>query len=239
VPVKSLWSAPNPRYFGHRRGATWLNVVNDQGIGGLVVPGTVRARCTSSTRSSTATAAPDPEVVITDTASYSDIVFGLFAICGYQFSPRIADITDSRTRRIDTTASYGPLDELPRRKIRLTVDQPPAPITQHRTTVVVPVGGEESVELAARGQVSDQLAHPPPIAGARPIGEYLALEPALVPVENLIGLHTRILSEPADGRLAPQASALCAVHGSVAVVPRFSGRGVPLRRLCGSDRSSG
>jgi TnpA family transposase len=44
VPVKSLWSAPNPRYFGHRRGATWLNVVNDQvmGIGGLIGPGTVR-----------------------------------------------------------------------------------------------------------------------------------------------------------------------------------------------------
>ena len=44
VPVKSLWAAPNPRYFGHRRGGTWLNVVNDQvmGIGGLVVPGTVR-----------------------------------------------------------------------------------------------------------------------------------------------------------------------------------------------------
>ncbi|WP_435109878.1 Tn3 family transposase [Nocardiopsis synnemataformans] len=34
-----------PKYFGLRkRGATWLNVVNDQamGLGGLVVPGTVR-----------------------------------------------------------------------------------------------------------------------------------------------------------------------------------------------------
>ncbi|MFF7415507.1 hypothetical protein [Streptomyces lydicus] len=25
-----------------------------------------------------------PEIVITDTGSYSDLVFGLFAICGYQ-----------------------------------------------------------------------------------------------------------------------------------------------------------
>jgi TnpA family transposase len=57
--------------------------------------------------------------VITDTASYSGIVFGLFAICGYQFSPRIADIGDSRMWRIDTTASYGPFDELARHKIRL------------------------------------------------------------------------------------------------------------------------
>jgi alpha-galactosidase len=45
LPVKTLWAGPNPRYFGLRhRGATWLNVVNDQvmGIGGLVVPGTLR-----------------------------------------------------------------------------------------------------------------------------------------------------------------------------------------------------
>jgi TnpA family transposase len=34
-------------------------------------------------------------------------VFGLFAICGYQFSPRIADITDSRLWRIDIAAAYG------------------------------------------------------------------------------------------------------------------------------------
>jgi TnpA family transposase len=57
--------------------------------------------------------------VITDTAGYSDIVFGLFAICGYQFSPRIADITDRRLWRIDTAAGYGPFDELGRHRIRL------------------------------------------------------------------------------------------------------------------------
>ena len=121
VPVKSLWAAPNPRYFGHRRGATWLNVVNDQvmGIGGLVVPGTVRDSLFILDAILNRDGGPRPEVVITDTASYSDIVFGLFAICGYQFSPRIADITDSRTWRIDAAAGYGPFDDLPRHKIRL------------------------------------------------------------------------------------------------------------------------
>ncbi|MBN6057712.1 Tn3 family transposase, partial [Nonomuraea sp. RK-328] len=41
VPVASLHAGHNPMYFGRQRGATWLNVVNDQvmGIGGLVVPG--------------------------------------------------------------------------------------------------------------------------------------------------------------------------------------------------------
>jgi len=47
VPVRSLYARPSPLYFGRGkrpRGATWLNVVNDQvmGIGGLVVPGTLR-----------------------------------------------------------------------------------------------------------------------------------------------------------------------------------------------------
>ncbi|MBX9427322.1 transposase [Streptomyces lateritius] len=37
---------------------------------------------------------PKPETVITDTAPYSDIMFGLFAICDYQFSP-----ADRRHRR--------------------------------------------------------------------------------------------------------------------------------------------
>ncbi len=41
VPVANLHTGHNPIYFGRQRGATWLNVVNDQvmGIGGLVVPG--------------------------------------------------------------------------------------------------------------------------------------------------------------------------------------------------------
>ena len=121
VPVKSLWAAPNPRYFGHRRGATWLNVVNDQvmGIGGLIVPGTLRDSLFILDAILNRDGGPRPEVVITDTASYSDIVFGLFAICGYQFSPRIADISDSRMWRVDAAASYGPFDDLARHRIRL------------------------------------------------------------------------------------------------------------------------
>ena len=122
VPVKSLWAGPNPRYFGLRhRGATWLNVVNDQvmGIGGLVVPGTLRDSLFILDAIHNRDGGPKPEVVITDTASYSDIVFGLFAICGYQFSPLLADITDTRLWRIDLAASYGPFDQLSRHRIQL------------------------------------------------------------------------------------------------------------------------
>ena len=40
-------------------------------------------------------ATEQPEVIITDQGSYSDIVYRLFAICGYQFAPRYADISDT------------------------------------------------------------------------------------------------------------------------------------------------
>ena len=44
VPVRSVNTGPNPRYFGQGRGVTYLNYTSDQftGLGGLVIPGTIR-----------------------------------------------------------------------------------------------------------------------------------------------------------------------------------------------------
>jgi TnpA family transposase len=50
--------------------------------------------------------------VATDTASYSDQVFGLFALLGYQFSPRLADMPDQKFWRINPDADYGRLNAL-------------------------------------------------------------------------------------------------------------------------------
>lgn len=122
VPVQTLYAGSNPRYFGLRyKGATWLNVVNDQvmGLGGVVVPGTLRDSLFILDTIHARDGGPKPETVITDTASYSDIVFGLFAICGYQFSPRIADISDARLWRTNTAADYGPLQQVSNHTIRL------------------------------------------------------------------------------------------------------------------------
>jgi TnpA family transposase len=96
-------------------------VVNDQvmDLGGLVVPGTVRDSLYILDALHARDGGPKPEMVITDTASYSDIVFGLFAIRGYQFSPRIADLADTRLWRTNTRASYGPLDQMSRHTVRL------------------------------------------------------------------------------------------------------------------------
>ncbi|MCZ2805628.1 Tn3 family transposase [Modestobacter sp. VKM Ac-2983] len=116
VPVASLHSRPNPHYCGRRRGATWLNVVNDRvmGLGGVVVPGTLRDSLFILDALHARDGGPKPEIVITDTASYSDIVFGLFAVCGYQFAPRIADLPDTRLWRANPTADYGSLQQTSR-----------------------------------------------------------------------------------------------------------------------------
>src|SRR6266545_6488691 len=60
----------------------------------------------------------------------------------------------------------------------------------------------------------DELAHPAAVAGAGSRGQCLALKPAVVVGENLVGGHARILSEPPDGRLALVAGALCAAQGA-------------------------
>ena len=53
----------------------------------------------------------NPHEVMSDTAGYSDVVFGLFWLLGYQFSPRLADLGEARFWRIDATADYGVLDQ--------------------------------------------------------------------------------------------------------------------------------
>ncbi|SUY95384.1 Transposase and inactivated derivatives, TnpA family [Citrobacter freundii] len=57
---------------------------------------------------------------MTDTAGSSDIIFGLFWLLGYQFSPRLADAGEAVFWRADKTAYYGALDELARGCVELT-----------------------------------------------------------------------------------------------------------------------
>ncbi len=98
VPVATINAAPNPHYFGLRRGATWLNAINDQysGLGAIVIPGTLRDSMYILDLLLNLDGGQRPEMVVTDNASYSEIVCGLFLILGYQFAPRIADLPDTR-----------------------------------------------------------------------------------------------------------------------------------------------
>ena len=58
-----------------------------------------------------------PTELMTDTASYSDVVFGLFHMLGFQFSPRLADMGDRRFWRIDMSADYGTLNGIASHRI--------------------------------------------------------------------------------------------------------------------------
>ena len=49
----------------------------------------------------------------------SDVVFGLFRLLGYRFSPRLADIGGTRFWRIDSRADYGPLNRVARQSVNL------------------------------------------------------------------------------------------------------------------------
>ncbi len=85
VPMRTINAAPSPKYFGFKRGITWLNAVNDQvaGIGQMVVPGTPRDSLHILDALLNLDGGVKPEMVATDNASYSDMVFGLFKILGY------------------------------------------------------------------------------------------------------------------------------------------------------------
>src|SRR3546814_9529321 len=63
----------------------------------------------------------DPLEIMTDTAAYSDAIFGLFWLLGYRFSPRLADIGGAKLWRIDRQASYGQFDEIAWGRIKINL----------------------------------------------------------------------------------------------------------------------
>ena len=48
-----------------------------------------------------------PDVIITDTGSYSDIVFGLITLLGFDYRPQLADLPDAKLWRIDPARTTG------------------------------------------------------------------------------------------------------------------------------------
>ncbi len=86
TPVKTVNYGPNRKYFGSGRSITWYNFLSDQ----------------------------YPVEIKTDTAGTSDMIFGLFWLLGYQFSPRLADAGEAVFWRADKAANYEVLDKLAR-----------------------------------------------------------------------------------------------------------------------------
>lgn len=121
VPVKTLNAGPNRKYFNSGRGITYYNFVSDlfAGFHGLVVTGTLRDSLVVLVGLLEQQTGLRPRELMTDTAGYSDIVFGLFWLLGYQFSPRLADTGEARFWRIDSKADYGALDGIARQKVKV------------------------------------------------------------------------------------------------------------------------
>lgn len=114
--IRTISAGLNRKYFGSSRGVTWYNFVSDQfsGFHGIVVPGTLRDSIFVLEGLLEQQTSLNPVEIMTDTAGASDMVFGLFWLLGYQFSPRLADAGESVFWRADKTAAYGVLNDLAR-----------------------------------------------------------------------------------------------------------------------------
>ncbi|MGH9008736.1 MAG: Tn3 family transposase [Acidimicrobiia bacterium] len=121
VPVPSVYARPNRKYFGPKRGMTWLNMINDQGVGlgAKVVSGTPRDSLHMIDVFFSQDGGQRPDIIVADTGSYSDLVFGLVALLGKEYRPALADLPDQRLWRVDPAADYGAFNTAARGKIDL------------------------------------------------------------------------------------------------------------------------
>jgi TnpA family transposase len=119
VPVPAAFARPNRKFFGSKRGMTWLNAINDRGMGrgAKIVSGTVRDSLHMIDVIFGLDGGELPEIVVTDTASYSDVVFGILELLGISYRPALADLPDQKGWRIKGDADYGPLNTFARGKI--------------------------------------------------------------------------------------------------------------------------
>ena len=114
MAVRSQTATAIPRYFGYGRGLTFYTWTSDQfsQYGSKPIPSTVRdATYVLDGILDNETELPIAEHT-SDTAGYTDLVFGLFDLLGLQFSPRLRDLGDQKLYRIDRGIRYehvGPL----------------------------------------------------------------------------------------------------------------------------------
>ncbi len=126
TPVQTINSGPNKKYFGSSRGITWYNFMSDQfsGFHGIVIPGTLKDSIFVLEGLLEQQTGLRPTEIMTDTAGVSNMVFGLFWLLGYQFSPRLADAGEAAFWRIDKEANYGALNDLARSQAKTDKIEP-------------------------------------------------------------------------------------------------------------------
>src|SRR5450755_1362658 len=110
VPGPSICARANRKYFGPDRGVTWLNMISDQAVGlaGRVVSGAPRDSLHALDVAFSLDHGQRPDILISDTGAYSDLMFGLCSPLGIEYRPELADMPDQRAWRADRHADYGP-----------------------------------------------------------------------------------------------------------------------------------
>jgi TnpA family transposase len=91
--VRTLYAGYNSKYFHVERGVTYYNFTSNQfsGFHGIVIPGTLHDSPYVLDGLLEHQTELQPRQLMTDSAGYSDIIFGLFWLLGFQFSPRLAE----------------------------------------------------------------------------------------------------------------------------------------------------
>jgi TnpA family transposase len=119
VPVPAAFARPNRKFFGSKRGMTWLNAINDRGMGrgAKIVSGTVRDSLHMVDVIFGLDGGELPEIIVSDTGSYPDVVFGLLELLGISYRPALADLPDQKGWRFKADADYGPLSTFARGRI--------------------------------------------------------------------------------------------------------------------------
>ncbi len=171
VPVRTIHSGPNPRYYGQERGVTFYNLVSDQftGLNGIIVPGTLRDSLTLLSVVLEQQTELQPTEIMSDTGAYTDTIFGIFHLLGYQFSPRLADIGGTRFWRVDGKADYGALDGLAAQRINIAL------IVQHWEDLLRLAGSLKLGTVQAAGLIRTLQTKDRPTKLARALEELVRL----------------------------------------------------------------
>jgi TnpA family transposase len=168
VPIRTIHSGPNPHYFGQERGVTFYNLVSDQftGLNGITVPGTLRDSLVLLSVVLEQQTELQPTEIMTDTGAYTDIMFGIFHLLGFQFSPRLADIGGSRFWRVDGRADYGPLNALAAQRVNTAL------IAEHWEDLLRLAGSLKLGTVLASGMIRTLQTKDRPTKLARALGEF-------------------------------------------------------------------
>lgn len=147
------------RCVSRRGAATLLNLVNDHavGIAGMVLSGTPRDSLQVIDLIYRQDGGTRPQVIISDTGSYSDVIFGLLRLLGFDYRPQLADLPDAKLWRIDAAADCGPVNTAARG--RIDTDR----IRSNWPEILRIVGSIHTGTVSAHGgkptRVGDALAH--------------------------------------------------------------------------------